>query len=149
LLEKSLAEARRLDSDQHIGNALCDLGVLALYDRRYEDALELFAGSLESALRTGWRINVVYTLRGIAGGLCARGDVETAARLLGAAGVMQEQIAEELQSYSIQAYAETAAPVTERLDEPDIAAAFAAGKAMSPQDAAQLALDAVGRKAPL
>src|SRR5262249_48765685 len=50
LLEESLAGAQRFDSDQHVGNALCDLGVLALYERRYEDALELFAASLESAL---------------------------------------------------------------------------------------------------
>ena len=84
LLERSLAEARRLGSDQHAGNALCDLGVLALYERRYDDAVPLFADALESALRTGWRINVVYTVRGLAGVLAVRGELDTAARLLGA-----------------------------------------------------------------
>ena len=51
LLEQSLAGAERLESDQNAGNALCDLGILDLYERRYEDAAPLFfARALESAL---------------------------------------------------------------------------------------------------
>jgi len=149
LLERSLSEARRLGSDQRTGNALCDLGVLALYERRYDDAALLFADSLESALRTGWRINVVYTLRGLGGVLAMRGELDTAARLLGTSTALQVRIGEALQGYSVDAYAEVSAPVLDRLDEPDLAAAFAAGKAMSESEAAELALASVGRKSPL
>ena len=77
LLEQTLAASERVGADQHIGNALCDLGVLDLYERRYEEAAPLFARALESALRTGWRINVVYCLRGLAATAAAGGDLET------------------------------------------------------------------------
>jgi predicted ATPase len=145
LLELSLSDARRLGSDQSVGNALCDLGVLALYEQRYDDAEVLFADSLESALRAGWRINIVYTLRGLGGVLAIRGDLERAARLLGASAALQERIGEVLQNYSIDAYSAVSAPVLERLDEPEIAAAYAAGRAMSESDATELALSTFGR----
>lgn len=149
LLEESLAEGRRIGSDQHVGNALCDLGVLALYERRYDDAEHLFADSLESALRSGWRINVVYTLRGLGGALAMRGELDAAARLLGASAALQERIGEVLQGYSVEAYDEVSKPVLDRLDDPEIAAAYAAGRAMSEADAASFALATVGREASL
>ena len=56
---------------------------------------------------------------------------------------------ESVQNYSIEAYAEVSAPVLDRLDEPQVATAYAAGRAMSVEDAAELALTAVGREPPL
>ena len=72
--------------------------MLALYERRYDDAELLFADSLESALRSGWRINVVYTLRGLAGVLAIAATSQTAARLLGASNALQERIGEVLEN---------------------------------------------------
>jgi hypothetical protein len=74
-----------------------------------------------------------------------RGEIDTAARLLGAATALQERIGEAIQGYSVDAYEEAAAPVVERLGKPEVAAAFAAGQAMSEADATGLALAAVGR----
>jgi predicted ATPase/class 3 adenylate cyclase len=149
LLEQCLSDAERWGSDQNAGNARCDLGVIALYEQRYDDAEPLFAQALESALRTGWRVNLVYTMRGLAATAGARGDLEAAARLLGAADVIEEEIGEKLQGYAARIYAETAAPVLDRLDEPNIAAAHAAGRAMSQSDAAAFALATVAERAPL
>jgi predicted ATPase/class 3 adenylate cyclase len=149
LLEQSLADAERTGSDQFTGNALCDLGILSLYEGRYEDAAPLFARALESALRTGWRINLVYTIRGLAATAAARADVDAAARLLGAADVIEEEIGERPQGYAVRIYAETAAPVLDRLDEPELAAAHAAGRAMSQADAVAFALATVNEQPPL
>jgi predicted ATPase len=149
LLEQSLAAAERTGSDQHAGNALCDLGILDLYERRYEEAAPLLVRALESALRTGWRINVVYALRGLATTAAAAGDLERAARLLGASETLEEEIGEELQGYAARIYKETASLVHARFDEPPIEAAYSAGRAMSQADAVTYALAAVPERAPL
>jgi tetratricopeptide (TPR) repeat protein len=148
LLERTLAEAERLGSDQAAGNALSDLGVVALYEGRYEDSVPMFSGALESALRTGWRINVAYALRGLAGVLAMRGEIGPAAQLLGAAAAIEEHTGEAMQGYAVDAYTKAAAPVLDRLDEPDVAAAYAAGRAMTQADAAARALATVSEAAP-
>ena len=88
-------------------------------------------------------------MRGLAGVLAVRGELDTAApparRADSAPGGDRREPAE----YSVEAYAAVSAPVLDRLDEPDVAAAFAAGKAMSVEDATALALTSVGREAPL
>jgi hypothetical protein len=127
-----------------------DLGILSLYERRVDDAAPLFArAALESAIRTGWRINVAYWLRGLAATAGARGDLEAAARLLGAAETIEEEIGERVQGYARRIYTKTAAQVLERLDQPQIAAAHAAGRAMSQADAVEYALTNVAEQAPL
>ena len=149
LLEQSLAGAERLESDQNAGNALCDLGILDLYERRYEDAAPLFARALESALRTGWRINVVYSLRGLAATAAAGGDLERAARLSGASDVIEEEIGERIQGYAARIFEQTASLVRNRPDEPPIDTAYSAGRAMSQADAVAFALATVPERAPL
>ena len=148
LLERVLAEAERLDWDQAAGNALNDLGVVALYEGRYEDSVPMFSRALESALRAGWRINVAYALRGLTGVLAMRGEIGPAAQLLGAATAIEEQTGESMQGYAVDAYTKTAAPVLDRLEEQDVAAAFAAGRAMTQEDAAAYALASVADTAP-
>ena len=74
---------------------------------------------------------------------------ETAARMLGAAVAIEETTTETPQGYAVHAFAETSAPVMDRLSEPRIAAAFAAGQGMSYQEAAAFALAAVSDRAPL
>ena len=78
-----------------------------------------------------------------------RGDAETAARLLGAAEGTTERIGEDVQPYAKRAYDESAALVRERLAEPAIAAAWAAGRAMSEADVVSFALATFGEQTPL
>ena len=149
LLELCLTYSQRVGDDQQAGNALCDLGILALYEGRYEEALPLFTQSLESALRTGLRIIVAYTLRGLAAIFAARGEVLAAARMIGAAVTIEEVMGHTLEIYAAPVYTESAAPVLDRLSEPGIAAAYADGRAMSHLEAAAFALEAVAERAPL
>ncbi len=149
LLEQSLGDAERLGYDQHVGNANGDLGILDLYERRYEDAAPRFVRCLESALRSGWRINVVYSLRGLAATSAAGGDLETAARLLGASDVIEEEIGEQIQGYAARIFEETVKLVRARLDDPRIADAYAAGRAMDQTAAAAYALATVAERTPL
>ena len=60
-----------------------------------DDAVHLFAESLESARRTGWRINIAYCLQGLGSAAAERGDAETAARLFGAAEGVEERVGEQ------------------------------------------------------
>jgi hypothetical protein len=78
-----------------------------------------------------------------------RSEIGPAAQLLGAAAAIEEQTGEAMQGYAVDAYTKTAAPVLDRLDEPDVAAAYAAGRAMTQADAAAFALGAVAREARL
>ena len=55
----------------------------------------------------------------------------------------------ELELYARATYARAEAPMRERLDEPEIAAAFASGKAMTEDDAVAYALANVGERPPL
>jgi predicted ATPase/class 3 adenylate cyclase len=147
-LDESLAASREIGSDQETGNALCDVGVLALYEHRHGDAVPLFVESLESARRTGWPLNIAYCLRGLGCTAAASGDVETAARLMGAAESVEERIGEQTQPYARRAYEEGAALVRERLEEPAIAAAWGAGRTLSETDAVSLALATAAERAP-
>ncbi len=91
--------SRELESSaptQTSDNVLVDLGILALHERRYDDSVPLFVESLESALRHGLRVNVALSLRGLAAATAVRGDLESAARMLGAAETIEEQIGEEM-----------------------------------------------------
>ena len=139
-LEENLTGSRELGSDQQTGNAAADLGILALYEHRHGDAVPLFVESLESARRTGWPLNIAYCLRGLGCVAVANGEIETAARLLGAAESVEERIGEQTQPYARRAYDEAAAAVHEQLDQPSIAAAWASGRALSEADAVSFAL---------
>ena len=96
LLERALAEAERLGSDQAAATRTATSASSRSTRVGTRTSVPLFSGALESALRTGWRINVGYTLRGLAGVLATRGELEPAARLLGAADGIEEQTGETL-----------------------------------------------------
>jgi tetratricopeptide (TPR) repeat protein len=147
LLDENLARSRELGLEAEVGNGFLLLGILALYERRYDDSVPLFVESLESALRHGLRVNVPLSLRGLAASAAVRGDLESAARMSGAAETLHEQTEEEMYPEESSAFAEAMAPVVERADEPEIAAAWAAGGAMSESDAAAYALATVSDQA--
>ena len=74
---------------------------------------------------------------------------ETAASLLGASEGVGERVGAPIQTYAKQVFDERAAPVRERLTEPEVAAAWEAGRAMSEDDAVSLALATAAELAPL
>jgi predicted ATPase/class 3 adenylate cyclase len=148
-LEEALAGARELGARDDICNGLCDLGVLALYERRLEDALHLFAESLELARQTGWHLIIAWMVGGVGCALASLGELDASARLLGAAEALHERLGQPLEPWAARAYADCSAPVRERLGEAELAAAWAAGRALSEADAAAHALMTVAELAPL
>jgi tetratricopeptide (TPR) repeat protein len=147
LLAEGVARHRALgSSDSEIGNGLGDLGALAVYERRYDDAVPLLAEALESSLRSGRRINVAAALRGLAGVATAGGELDVAARMLGAAETLEEELGEEIDQYAQQAYAETTASILAHRDEPAVAAAWAEGNRMDDVEAATYALATVAER---
>jgi len=74
---------------------------------------------------------------------------EEAERIFRELGNIEELTLEPVQGYAVRIYTETAAPVPQRLSEPEIGSAYAAGRAMSYTEAASFALNAVAETAPL
>jgi tetratricopeptide (TPR) repeat protein len=146
LLDESLARARELSSDQRIAMTMLDLGILALLEGRHDDSIPLFTQSLESALRHGLRRVVPSALRGLATATAVRGDLESAARMLGAAETIVAEIGEEMQPYERSAFGDAIVPVVDRADEPALRAALEAGKAMSEPDAAAYAIATIAQQ---
>jgi predicted ATPase/DNA-binding SARP family transcriptional activator len=148
LLEQSVAEARDSGSDDLVANALLDLAILELRERRHAESRALFAESLELALGRGFRSDIALALRGLAATAAAdSGRLGPSARLLAAADCIDEETGWPMQEYERAAFAEVAAAVRARADEPDIAAAVEAGARMSDAEAAAYALAVVGEGA--
>jgi predicted ATPase/DNA-binding SARP family transcriptional activator len=142
LLDEALARARALDWD--VGATVLELGILALHERRYDDSLPLFIESLESAVRYGRRPIIPSSLRGIASWAAVHGELELAARLVGAAEGIEETAAWHAPDrYERIAFEDAIAPLLACADEPNLAAAREAGKAMNEPDAAAYALATV------
>jgi predicted ATPase/class 3 adenylate cyclase len=146
LLEENVARYRKLGWEADLGMSLLDLGILALHERRDEDAIPLFVESLESVLRHGMRTGLSIALRGMAAAATLRGDVEAAARILGAAEAIGEQIDYSMAPYERSALEDAVASVFDRATDPEIAAAWAAGRAMSEDEAAAYALATVAER---
>ncbi len=120
-----------------------------MYERRFEDAVRLFAESLELALQDGWHLNVAWNLGGLGCALAMLGELDESARLLGAAEALHERLGQPLELYAVRVYADCSAPVRQRVGEPELAAVWAAGRALSEADAAASALMTVAELAPL
>jgi hypothetical protein len=94
--------------------------------------------SLESGLRHGVRPCVTLSLRGLAVSCAVRGEIASAARILGACTVLEEGI-EAMAPYEEAALAAPLRVIGERAVEPEIASALAAGRAMTESDAVSYA----------
>jgi tetratricopeptide (TPR) repeat protein len=147
LLNEGLERAEQLGYSDFVGSTLLDLGILALHERRYSDSVPLFVKSLENALTHGMRPNIMVSLRGLAAAAAMRRQLEPAARLLGASEALEGQFGEQLWGYEQAAFAEVVTAV-DRADEPSIAPARKAGRAMSEADAVEYALAWVADQPP-
>jgi hypothetical protein len=135
------------ESTDRRANVLLDLAILELRERRHAESRALFAESLELALGRGFRSSIGLALRGLAATAAADGRLEPAARLLGTAERIDEETGWPMHEYERAAFAEVAAAVGARADEPEIAAALEAGARMSDTDAIAYALAVAGEGA--
>jgi predicted ATPase/DNA-binding SARP family transcriptional activator len=146
LLDETLDRARKRGHDANVGNALLDHGILALLEHRLEDSLPLFVESLERARSVGDRQGVALAILGIGASCVARGDIESAARIVGASRSLREG-GQELLPYEEAAFKELLTTVGDRADDPEVAAALAAGMDMNELDATAFALAAAAERA--
>ena len=139
-LEAGLTLARKHSAEWHIANAHGDLGFVALAQGRHEDARANFEESLRLCLELGWKEDSEYCLIGLAAVDTAADELERAARLMGAAEALGEEIQLKLESYAEDVQANTERELAARLGEDGFARCFAEGRAMSLDDAVTLAL---------
>jgi predicted ATPase/DNA-binding SARP family transcriptional activator len=144
VLEQSLAGDWALATDRDIGGTFVTLGMVEIYEGRFEESVAPFLESLKHVLRHGRRVDVPTALRGLATAALMRGDIELAARLLGATEAIDERIGEPMYPYERRVFPQVIATVVARADEPAIAAAWADGRAMSEGDAVAYALASAG-----
>jgi predicted ATPase len=134
--EEAVAIARKLGYMSGAGIGLTDLGRLALNAGKYVQALRHFQEGLALKWNDGWRATVPYSLDCIARVLAAQGDNARAIRLLSAAAALRPT----LSSWGLPEHKALLHDLRTRLSETTIAAAWAAGQALSLEQAVAEAL---------
>jgi predicted ATPase/class 3 adenylate cyclase len=143
LCAESLALERELGNKRRVGRVLCQLGSVARAEgnyqgarSHYEEALPLFREAAEP-----W--SITQCLQGLAAVACDQDDARRAAQLLGAVEALREAIGSPLSPLERADYDHSVAAARAQLDAATFAAAWAAGRAMSLEQAIAEAL-AVG-----
>lgn len=143
LAEKALALSREVGERQAISAALYTLATLAQAERDQERARALFGEGLAVSAELGNEADVAHCLEGLASAAGAQGQIERAARLWGAEEALLERHETAVYTYvpdrSLRRSRVDAARA--RLDEEAFGAAWAEGRAMTPEQAVDYALE--------
>jgi predicted ATPase len=139
-LEAVLALARKHEQEEQVAESLCDLGFAALGQSRHDEAQELLEEALRMSVESGWKENVDFCLVGLAGVSAAAEELERAARLLGAAEALAEEIHLRLEPYAESTRARTADELASRLGNDRFAVCLAEGRSLPLSEAVSLAL---------
>jgi len=142
LYEESLALFRALGDKWGIALTLDDLGALAAERQDYARAAALYEESLLLRRDGGDRQGVSASLQGLARVAAEVGQYARAARLLGAAAALRDAIGTPRPPAERRDYERTEALVRVALDAAAFDDAWTGGRALSPQDAVALGLEA-------
>lgn len=140
LLGESLQLSRKLQDGQGMAFALNNLGLVALRRGNTERAYDLLTESLARFWALRDLRNSAEGLEGLSGLLVAQGKAVRAVRLLAAAGELRTTIGAPRNVHEQSRYDDTFAHIRELLTEDEIATAWAAGVAMSVEEAIGYAL---------
>jgi predicted ATPase/transcriptional regulator with XRE-family HTH domain len=150
LAELSLSLAREIGAREVVSVALPTLAVTARDDGDLEQAATLLAEGLKLSAEVGDRSNIAYYLEGLAGISASENRWERAARLWGATDALRETI--EVIAYPHASdrtfYNERLAEARAKLDEEAWDRAWSEGRAMTPEEAVEYALDGRGDEGP-
>jgi predicted ATPase/DNA-binding CsgD family transcriptional regulator len=136
LSNDGLVLGKEVEDKWVIAYALCNLGAVALDQSEYEQAAVLFAEGLARCEEVGDRLDTKRCLEGLAGVACFRGHYERAARLFGAAQILRELSVQLPEPPADRAqYDRYVVALRARFDETSLAAAWAEGRAMTPEEA--------------
>jgi predicted ATPase/Tfp pilus assembly protein PilF/transcriptional regulator with XRE-family HTH domain len=146
LLEEGLAIKRELGDKRGIAGSLSNLGLVALEEGGYAAARSLLVESLVIRREVGDKWGIAASLAGLAGVAQVQAQWPRAARLLGAAAALLESIGGRLDVLDRTIYERTLAVVRGALGEEPLAAAWAAGGAMTLEQVVDFAQAAVVSK---
>jgi tetratricopeptide (TPR) repeat protein len=142
--EEGLELHRRMGQRDGMLQPQFNLGVAALLQEREAKAAATFAEGLELALELGYIEGLVYFLEGFAALHVAGTESERAATLLGAAEAAAERAGVALEPFERELHERTLASARAALGEAKFAAAHAAGRELSPRQAADYARAGAG-----
>jgi tetratricopeptide (TPR) repeat protein len=134
-LEESLALQRALGMTTFMMRSLYRLGWVARLQGAYAEARALYAASLTAIRDSGDRSILANVLVGLAGLAAAEGQAARAARLFGAVEAVRAAIGSVVLPAFRAGYDRGMAAARAALDEEAFAAAWAAGQAMTPEEA--------------
>jgi predicted ATPase/DNA-binding CsgD family transcriptional regulator len=140
LHEESLALRRALGDRRGIAEALDNLGRVALDLKDWQRATALLCESLTLWRELGERPSVPMTLEDLARAAAAWGDLDRAARLWGAAETLRSTLGVPMAPYRRRGHEAAAAGARARFGEARFAHAWAAGRAMTTDEAIAFAL---------
>ena len=136
LAEEALALFRETGHRQGTSLSLCLLARVEANQENYQTARALYEQSLTTATRGIDDMGLVAScLEGLAAVVAAQGELTWAARLWGAAEVHREVIGAPLPPVDHAAYQDSIAAARSQLGDKTFAAAWAEGRAMTPEQA--------------
>ena len=114
-----------------VARTLAALGSVALHQGRTEDAIEFLRRSLDVSSRIGDRDNMAWGIE-LLGVAYVHDRGTTAARLLGAADALRDELGNTLEGIELALHEGASAELRETLAPDVLAAAWAAGRALAP-----------------
>jgi predicted ATPase len=138
--EESLILRQELEDKQGLAISLNNLGALAYLQGDYERAKSLTAESLTTFQSLGDRAGTAHCLEGLAQSLVAEGQLQGAARLLGAATAVRQAANAPVPPHYRADYEAIVASVRDPLGETAYSAHLAQGQRMSLDEAVAYAL---------
>ena len=114
-----------------VARTLAALGSVALHQSRTEEAIGLLRRSLGVSCRTGDRDNMAWAIE-LLGVAYAHDQQEAAARLLGAAEALRDELGNALEGVELALHEAASAKLRETLAPEVLARAWAAGRALPP-----------------
>lgn len=138
-IEESLALYRELGDKSGIADVLILLADVTGLQNKLEQALNLYQESLMLLNEVGDNLYIAACLEGMAETLGNLGKAELAAQLYGSAGALREVLGAPLHPADRPKYEQSVAKISAQLEKPAFEAAWAAGRAMSLQQAITIA----------
>jgi predicted ATPase/DNA-binding SARP family transcriptional activator len=141
LLEEALAIHREVGAKDDVAITLHNLGTAAVQEGRYSEGAALLHESLEVSRDLAYKEQAAYTLARLAELAAAQDDSEHAARLLGAADALFEDLGVPLYGDELVIYERTVQGLRSHLGEETFAGKRSEGKALGLERAIELALN--------
>jgi tetratricopeptide (TPR) repeat protein len=140
LCEEALALHREVGAKDDIALTLQNLARVALQEERHQDAAEQFHESLELSRDLSYKEMIAYGLEGLAELAAARAESDRAARLLGKADALFDELGIVLQEDDRDTYERTVVTLRAQLGAEAFEAARTAGATVELERAIEQAL---------